>query len=224
VGEDVVLAAVTDLALAVLEAMWDRIDVARALYHGARQRLEDLGLGVRLAGLEMWPAIVELIGGDPRVIESDLERAYEALGRVGERGRLPTTAAFLARVHFVQGRLDEALQLTQISEELASRHDMASQIVWRGVRARVCVRAGDSREAEKLARAGVALARHTDFVYLHGEALTDLADVLEVLDQPDAAVHALDEAIALHDAKQNHASARATRALRRPLAVDSAEA
>jgi DNA-binding SARP family transcriptional activator len=214
-SEDVVLATLTDFLLAVLEAMRTRIDVARGLCRGARQRLEEMGLYLRVAGLEIYAAMVELIAGDPRLADPGLERAYETLSRGGERSRVSTLAAFIARTRYAQGSLDEALHFTCLCEELTSPHDVASQILWRGTRARVLARVGDGgREAATLANTGVELAGRTDSVYLQAEALTDLADVRMALDQPDAAVRALDEAIALHDAKQNEASSRAARTAR----------
>ena len=103
VAEGISLTAVTDITMAVLEAMRMRIDVARGLYQGARQRLEEHGLGLKLAGLEIYAAMVELIAGDPSIVEPGLERAYAALERVGERGRLPTVLAFLARTRCAPG-------------------------------------------------------------------------------------------------------------------------
>jgi tetratricopeptide (TPR) repeat protein len=217
VAEGISLTAVTDITMAVLEAMRMRIDVARGLYQGARQRLEEHGLGLKLAGLEIYAAMVELIAGDPRIVEPGLESAYAALERVGERGRLPTVLAFLARTRCATGRYEDALRFTHLSEKLNYRHDAASQILWSGTRGRVLARAGEPVEAERLARLSVTIAQRTDAVFLTAEALTDLADVLDVLGKSEEAAEALDAAIVLHDAKQNQASARSARALRAAL-------
>ena len=181
VAEGISLTAVTDITMAVLEAMRMRIEVARELYQGARARLEEHGLGLKLAGLEIYAAMVELIAGDPRIVEPGLESAYAALERVGERGRLPTVLAFLARTRCATGRFDDALRFTHLSEKLNYRHDAASQILWSGTRGRVLARAGEAVEAERLARLSVTIAQRSDAVFLTAEALTDLADVLDVL-------------------------------------------
>jgi ATP/maltotriose-dependent transcriptional regulator MalT len=201
----------------VLEAMRMNLDFARDLYQGARQRLEEHGLGLKLAGLEIYAAMVELIAGDPSIVEPGLERAYAALERVGERGRLPTVLAFLARTRCALGAYDDALRFTHLSEKLNYRHDAASQILWAGTRGRVLARAGQVEEAEWLARFSVTTAQGTDADFLTAQALTDLADVLDVLGKRDEAVAALDQAIVLHEAKQNEASARSARALRAAL-------
>ncbi|MDA0160208.1 AAA family ATPase [Solirubrobacter ginsenosidimutans] len=217
VAEGISLTAVTDITMAVLEAMRMNIDIARDLYQGARQRLEEHGLGLKLAGLEIYAAMVELIAGDPSIVEPGLERAYAALERVGERGRLPTVLAFLARTRCALGAYDDALRFTHLSEKLNYRHDAASQILWAGTRGRVLARAGETGEAERLARFSVTTAQSTDADFLTAQALTDLADVLDVLGKGDEAVAALDQAIVLHEAKQNVASTRSARALRAAL-------
>jgi DNA-binding SARP family transcriptional activator/class 3 adenylate cyclase len=217
-AEAVALVAIIDITLAVLEAMRMRIDVAREHYQGARQLLQEHGLGLRMAGLEVYPAMVELLAGDPGLAEPYLERACADLERVGERARLPTAIAFRARVLCAMDEYDDALRLTHLSEKLNYRHDLASQILWSGTRARVLARTGDARESERLARLSVEVACRTDAAFLTAAALTDLADVLSAVGRPDAAMGALDDAIALHDAKRNQAGARFARALRHRLA------
>ena len=85
--------------------------------------------------------------------------------------------------------------------------------MWRGTRSRVLARTGEPAHAEELARGGVELAGETDFLLLHADALTDLADVHAVLGRPDAAAGAYAEAIAPLRA-QGRARRRARR--RRP--------
>jgi hypothetical protein len=156
VAEGISLTAVTDITMAVLEAMRMNIDIARDLYQGARQRLEEHGLGLKLAGLEIYAAMVELIAGDPSIVEPGLERAYAALERVGERGRLPTVLAFLARTRCALGAYDDALRFTHLSEKLNYRHDAASQILWAGTRGRGAGAGGRERGG----RAAGSLQRH----------------------------------------------------------------
>jgi ATP/maltotriose-dependent transcriptional regulator MalT len=217
-GDDVVAVAMIDTLLAVLEAMRSRIDEARSLYLASREQLNALGLSFRLAGLQMFTAIVELVAGEPRLAEAELQQAYGVLERAGELGRLPTIAAFLARVLYAQGRLDEAERYTRIVEDTASDRDICSQILWRGTRSRLLARSGSGRQAEQLAREGVRLARRTDLLLIHADAASDLADVLTACNRPEAALHSLDEAIGLHRSKNNQASAEAAAEVRDALA------
>ena len=55
---------------------------------------------------------------------------------MGERNYISTTAAFLAEALYRQGRDEEALAMTEQSEEIAAADDVASQCLWRSVRMR----------------------------------------------------------------------------------------
>lgn len=123
----------------------------------------------------------------------------------------PTTAAFLARAVLEQGREKEAEELAELSAQLASKGDLLSQVLWRGVRARVLARRAQFEEAQVLAREAVALARVTDFVNHRADALLDLAQVLKASQSTNEAVTSASEALRLYELKGNHVSASATR-------------
>ncbi len=72
-------------------------------------------------------------------------------------------------------------------------------------------RAGKSRLAEDLVNGAVALAEKTDFLMLHGDALSDRAEVLTVLGRPEQAARDLEHAIALYERKGIRVSAEAAR-------------
>jgi len=63
------------------------------------------------------------------------------------------------------------------------REEPLPQILWRQVRGKVIARRGDLQEGERLAREAVALADETDMLNAHGDALTDLAEVLALAGQ-----------------------------------------
>ena len=52
-------------------------------------------------------------------------------------------------------------------------------MVWQGLQARILAARGQLAEAEELARSAVALAARTDFLNQHGDALLELAVVLD---------------------------------------------
>ena len=56
--------------------------------------------------------------------------------------------------------------------------DTVTQVIWRGVRAKVLAREGSCEQAEALAREAVALIEPTDLLSHHGDAMLDLAEVL----------------------------------------------
>ena len=66
-----------------------------------------------------------------------------------------------------------------MSERIAAPEDIVTQVMWRGVRARICARRGDAEEGEALAREAVRLAEPTDLLVLRADALLDLAEVVD---------------------------------------------
>ncbi|MBI3649413.1 MAG: AAA family ATPase, partial [Actinobacteria bacterium] len=170
--------------MAGMEATRGRFEEARALGRESAAIYEELGLSLALAMSRMYVGISELIAGDAPAAERVLRHVCEALERMGERGRLSTAAAFLARALCAQRRFDEAERWTEISEEAASHDDVVSQAVWRGARAIVLVRRGEEEQALRLAREAVALADQTDFTNMRADALMELADVLRIAGDP----------------------------------------
>ena len=73
---------------------------------------------------------------------------------MGERNFISTTAAFLAEALYRQDRDDEALRMTEESEEIAAADDVATQYLWRTVRAKLIARAGRYDEAEAMGERG----------------------------------------------------------------------
>jgi class 3 adenylate cyclase/tetratricopeptide (TPR) repeat protein len=210
-GEPTLL-PVVDSMLAVLEAMRGRFAESRRRYRRSREALEALGLRFRFVQLAMYAGMAELIAGDPQAAERELRPACDELQAMGESAFLSTTVGVLARAVFEQGRLDEALQLTELGEHAASADDLVSQVFWRGTRARVLARRR-GEAAETLALRAVELARQTDFVNMLADALADLAETLALLGRRDEARAPLAEAIGLYEAKGNVVSAGAAAGL-----------
>jgi class 3 adenylate cyclase/tetratricopeptide (TPR) repeat protein len=206
--DDVVVEAYADSCTAVLEGMRGRHEYAVELHSRAAQLLAEGGLDVLHASIQMYAGISALIAGDPVGAEQELRAGYDLLDRIGEHGYLSTMAAFLARAVYELGRLDEAEELLRVSEEAASPDDVGSQLIWRGSRAKLLARRGHATAAA-LAAEAVSLARSTDLVNVQADTLVDLAETLELLEQPDAARPAFEEALALYRAKGNLVSAAA---------------
>ena len=106
--------------------------------------------------------------------------------------------------------------LTREAEAAAAPEDVASQVSWRAVRARVLDVRGESAEAERLVREAAFLAEGTDDLRLRGETLVDLAVVLA----PAAAAAAhFDDAAAFLERKGVVPLLAATRRLREEYGV-----
>jgi ATP/maltotriose-dependent transcriptional regulator MalT len=212
------LEAIVSTMVAGLQTMRGRFEVARRLYGRSKKILEELGLAVPLARMALYAGPSMLLAGEPKTAERELRSGYETFEAMGEKARLSTIAAFLARAVCEQGRYDEAERLTEVSEESASRDDLVSQVVWRQTRAKLLALRGELEAGMALAREAVALAADTDYLNMHGDALLDLAEVLRRSNDPDGAVEAVVRARELFEAKGNLVSAGQASALLAELA------
>ena len=187
-------------ALAGLKAMVGDFGEARRLLGEANTILTDFG--VALGAKAHSEALVAMLAGDPSEAERCLRADYDERMRMGEKGFLSTTAALLARAVEAQGRHDEAEELTEVARRTGASDDLSTQIVWRGVRARVLAERGLAADAEALAREAVHLAEQTDRLNHHADALVDLAAVLRTAARADEP-HVLDAALELYERKGN---------------------
>ena len=201
------------VTIAGLKAMQGRFEEARSLMSRGQEILGDVGLKVWAAGTAQTSGVIEMLAGDPSAAERELRRGYTILERMGETGYLSSVAAELAEALYGQGRYEEAEQFTHVSEEVAAPDDLASQVEWRGARAKVLARRGRLEEAEKLAREAVELAESTDFINMHADSLVDLAEVLRLAGRLHEGAAALGQALELYERKGNLVSADRARAV-----------
>src|SRR4051794_2977180 len=193
-------------SLAGLHAMDGSFDLARELLAAANAIFHDLGQARNSAATDI-DGIVEMLAGDLSAAEERLRAGYVVLEEMGDKAFRPTTAAHLSQALFAQGRADEALRFTHISEDLGLDDDLLTQVVWRGVRARIFAGQGRLDEAEELAREAVALSEATDFLNTQAGALLDLAQVCHDTGCIDEANAAAAEALRLFEQKGNRVAA-----------------
>ena len=194
-----VAVAATLHPLAALRAMEGELDEARRLIREGNEILDELG-GLHSAACHH-EAIVEMLAGRPEAAERRLRRGFERLEEMGERALLATTAAMLARAVHAQGRDDEAGRLCDLCERTAAPEDLLTQVIWRGVRARILAGRGRGEAAEALAREAVELAGPTDLLTIRADAVLDLAEVLALLGRAEEAGRATSQAVALLERK-----------------------
>jgi class 3 adenylate cyclase/tetratricopeptide (TPR) repeat protein len=200
------------IASAVFEAELGRFDEARGLIGRARALLEEAELTVwRCGPLAQFAGWAELLAGDAVAAERELRAGYDELAKIGEAAWLSTVAAILAEAVYVQGRDDEAAELTTASESTSLPEDVYSHAMWRSVRAKIHARRGEADEAEALAREAVELTRSTDFLLLRWQVLMSLTEVLELLGRADEVEPVLREAIAVAEDKGNVVGAQLAR-------------
>jgi class 3 adenylate cyclase/tetratricopeptide (TPR) repeat protein len=166
--------------LAGLHAMAGRFEEARELGEDAAEIAGKLGPSRFAAICAQFLGQVELLAGDPAAAERWLRWGAGILERMGERGLRAEMTANLARALAAQGRDDQALELAEVSGEMAVRDDLYSQVERRGPLALVLARRGRLDEAERLAAEAVELAADTDMLAMRAGALLDLAGVLRL--------------------------------------------
>jgi tetratricopeptide (TPR) repeat protein len=193
--DDRIVAAMTTTSEGYCLAMTGRIDEGRRRYQEGQRVFRELGLLRRAAGMQDQASRIELMAGDLGEAERQLREGYDTLAAVGERGYLSTQAALLGRLRLERGDLREAEELAGIAEAAGASDDLASAILWQGLRARLLARARDPAAAVELAEANVATAERTDGWDLRADAFTDLADVYRVLGRPRDAARALRAAL-----------------------------
>jgi DNA-binding SARP family transcriptional activator len=198
--------------LTVLEAMGGDIEGARRRIEETRALARDLGLTWQAAVQELNSGYIELLAGDPAAAEREIRRAKEAFIEIGEGWFLATAACDLPRAVYEQGRYDDAFALAQEIDEKTT-FDRENGIRGHGIRARVLARRGELAEAEALARKAVRLGETSEFLVLHADALTDLAEVVRLAGRESEAASAMEEAVRLYERKGNVAAARKARGL-----------
>jgi predicted ATPase/DNA-binding SARP family transcriptional activator len=196
--------------LAGLCAMRDQLTRASELLARGRAIFDDLGATMTSAVTH--PASqVAMLAGDAAAAEAHLRRDYDSLERMGEKGYLAATAAFLAQALAAQGRHDQAERFIDVSLQAAAGEDVAAEVVSRAVLAGILVTRGRLLEAEDLASAAVSLAERTDFLNLHADALLALAQVRTAAARAPEAREAIGKALDLYERKGNLPGARLAR-------------
>ncbi|MDQ4145479.1 MAG: AAA family ATPase, partial [Actinomycetota bacterium] len=210
--DDRLVEAKTLTILAGLEGMRGDFDKARDLFKRGHGIQVDLGQELSLAAGPQVSGMIEMLAGDPIAAETELRRGYEDLDRMGDKGFLVTTAAFLARALYEQGRYDEAAEFTRISEELTPAEDITARGDWVSTQAKIVARKGQLEEAEKLAREALSIFAEEGQVRDRADALVDLAEVLHLAGREDEVASLLAEAIRLYEIKGIVPSMERTRA------------
>jgi predicted ATPase/class 3 adenylate cyclase len=206
-------AAATLYPLAGLYAMLGRFDEARELLDLACRTLEDLGFVTLTSSATHYEGLVGILAGDLTRAEERLKSGLGRLEEMGEKAFVSSLAALLAEVLYRQECHDEAKTFVDRSEETAAPDDLAAQIAWRTVRARILATTGRLEDAEALARRAVSLAGETDWSNDHAAACVALGEVLRNRGRPQEAETAIREALALYDAKGNTVAAEGVHAL-----------
>ncbi|HEY2437335.1 MAG TPA: hypothetical protein VGH93_09140, partial [Solirubrobacteraceae bacterium] len=176
-AEDRKSVAITEAALAHLEAMRGKFDVARIRYRRSRALLEEFGWWLSAALTSHDSAPVEMLVGDLGAAERELRKDYQTLEQMGERNYISTTAGMLAEVLYRQGRYEESGELAAVCRRLASAEDVASQFLWRCVQAKLLARDRRYEGADVIIAEAIELIGGSDWVDWQGNGFMDLAEI-----------------------------------------------
>ncbi|HMA47393.1 MAG TPA: AAA family ATPase [Frankiaceae bacterium] len=201
-------------ALAGLTAMEGRFDEARSRLTQAGAILDRLGLRVRAVALSYMSGFVEMLAGDLARAEEHLRRGCRDCEQMGEKYLLASLLALLGQLAYARRRDEEALRLARRSDQVAPPDGVVAHVTARAAQAKALARSGRPDEAEQLAREAVWTVEHTDLLNVHGDALLDLAEVLELGGKKTSAAAAAEDALRLYERKGNLVSARRARARR----------
>ena len=141
-------------------------------------RARDVGGAFRVADAEVHEGFACLFMGEDERAVRVLEDAVALLEGIDERSVRSTALALLAEARFRTGALDAAEAAAGESRRLTADDDLASQIAWRGITAKVLSARGGADEAVALAREATELADGTEFLAIAAQAHADLASVL----------------------------------------------
>jgi len=202
------------LILGAFAGMQGRFDDARGLIATAQAIFSELGLTFRLAQSAFVSGRVELLADESAAAERELRRGYEILESMGEKSYyFPILASLLAGAVCAQGRWQEALALTEVSEQSATPGDLAASVLWQAVRGKALSGLGHTEQGERLALESVRLAEESDFLWDRANALMNLADVLMVRGRATQAANAIQQALQLYEQKGIDVSADKARSL-----------
>jgi ATP/maltotriose-dependent transcriptional regulator MalT len=200
--------AITEVALAHLEAMRGNFGTARVRYRRSRALLEEFGYRFFAALTSLDSSLVEMLADDLQAAERELRKDYDTLEQMGERNYLSTTAGILAEVLYRQDRYEESAELARVCRQLASQDDVTSQFLWRCVQAKLLARERQQQRSGAIIVEAIELIGGSDWIDWQGNGFMDLAEVCRLGGRIGDALEALAQASMRFAAKGNIVSAR----------------
>jgi class 3 adenylate cyclase/tetratricopeptide (TPR) repeat protein len=194
---------------ALLLGMRGRFDEAWAEAEATTERWREL-TGIRSSGAVQMGWLAQLAGDHERAIRH-FRLACEVWEEQGHFAYLSTFLPEIGRSLCALGRFEEAEPLADRGRELGAEDDIATQSLWRQVKARVLAHRGEYEEAERLAREAVAIYGETDALNYQGDAWCQLAEVLLEAGQVKEATEAFEQALDRYQRKRNLTLADRTR-------------
>jgi tetratricopeptide (TPR) repeat protein len=176
--------------------MLDRFEEAVPLARESNERQRELD-GRKVGEIRL--AEIARMAGDHVAAARHLETIAAWLEEREQLGLLSTYHALLARELCALGRFEEAEVHAVRGREAGD--DLLDGCLWRPAQALVLSHRGEHLAAERLARDAVAGAELSDSLTVQGDALCDLAEVLEAAGRREEAIAVLHEALDRYERK-----------------------
>jgi tetratricopeptide (TPR) repeat protein len=186
-------------ASSLLYAYVGRFADARVALERGQSMFASSGMNLEWARGTQIAGLIELVAGDPAAAERVLREGYEAFRAMGERSHLSTTVGMLGEAVYLQGRLDEAQQLTEEAEAAAAPDDVDAQTWWRATRAKLLAWRGEFPAAHRLAAEATALVSETSYAHLQAHTLLAKAEVNRLAGARDQAEASLRAALRIYE-------------------------
>jgi class 3 adenylate cyclase/tetratricopeptide (TPR) repeat protein len=199
--DDRLVDAIADHVQGSCRALLGDFDEGRRMHRRGQGILADLGLKLNIGGMETWVAGLEFMAGDLEAAERSYRKSMQMLESIGEIGYLSTLVGYYGQVLYAQGRFDEAAEKADMAERLGASDDVATQTVWRQVRAKLLARDGQWDAAIALAGEAVAMTEGIDCWDTIESAFEDLSEVYRLAGRRDDAIRALGDALAVCERK-----------------------
>jgi tetratricopeptide (TPR) repeat protein len=178
-----------------------RVEEGRRQLIEGRKLLYDLGGMVWWAGPAMMDAEFEVFAGDYQRGYDAVAEAAVTLAASAETGYLATIVGYQSQMCVLLGRDDEALELASEADAMAQADDFEPHARARIVRAYVFARRGDIAAADAQVAEAAALVELKDYIIVHLDLAFARAEVARLGGRPEEARSALEQALAVAEAK-----------------------
>jgi len=164
------------------------------------------------ARANVWLAMISSLAGDEETAVEYLQQYCQMLSESGAEAEAAYFGTVVARSLVALGRLTEAEVLAEVGRRFSREYDPGEGMLWRQVMARVLTTRGEYRQAERLSREAVEIGVTTDALNSQGDALWDLAEVLQSAGRYQESAAAFEEALGRYEKKENLVMSGRTRA------------
>jgi tetratricopeptide (TPR) repeat protein len=184
-------------------ALLGRIDEARAMFTELLADVRERGALIAIPIITNFMGEAYLLADDAAEAVVHLEEACRMWREIGEQGWLSTTVAQLAEARYRLDDLTEAEARAQEAAELGAHDDVATQMFWRQVQAKILAQRGEHAAAVEMAAEAIAIAETTDMLNGQADAFFDQGEVLAIAKDDLAARSAFEEALSRYVRKGN---------------------